>query len=98
MRDHYNLLGVASDATLDQIKAAYRAKLREFPAHTHPEEFKQVRSAYEALRQMLKAKPEDFFQEKPLEVEIDPALLQQLQEEAIAQLQVSLDDLLRLTF
>ncbi len=98
MRDHYALLGVSADATLDQIKKAYRAKLREFPAHTHPEEFKQVRAAYDALRQMLKAKSEDFFKEKPLEAKIDPALLEQLKEGAIAQLQVDLDDLLRLTF
>ena len=98
MKDHYELLGVTPDATLDQIKTAYRAKLREFPAHTHPEEFKQVRSAYEALRQALKASSEDFFREKPFEIEIDPALLEQLKEQSIAQLQVSLEDLLRLTF
>lgn len=98
MKDHCELLGVAPNATLDQIKAAYHAKLREFPAHTHPEEFKQVRSAYEALRQALKASSEDFFQQKPFKIEIAPALLEQLKEQSMAELQLSLDDLLRLTF
>ena len=50
MTDHYEQLGIAPGATPAEIKAAYHAKLKEFPAHTHPQEFKATRAAYEALR------------------------------------------------
>jgi curved DNA-binding protein CbpA len=98
MASHYEVLGVSSGATLEEIKAAYHAKLREFPAHTYPNEFKEIRTAYEALRQGEKKQYEDFFQLRPLEMELDPDLLQQLHDKAIAQLEISLDTLIRATF
>jgi hypothetical protein len=98
MQDHYDRLGITPEASPDEIKAAYHAKLREFPAHTHPQEFKAVRAAYDALRQGLAAAKEDFFTYRPITATLDPALLESLRQRAQDQLQVSLDDLLRLTF
>jgi curved DNA-binding protein CbpA len=98
MNEHYDRLGLAADATPAQIKAAYHAKLREFPAHTHPQEFKAVRAAYEAVRKGPQAEGEDVLALRPIEAKIDPALLEPLRQKAIAQLAVNLDDLIRLTF
>ncbi len=61
--DHYRTLGVAPGAQLDEVKAAWRQKMRE----THPDRFagdppaearahleaQQVNLAYEALRALL---------------------------------------------
>jgi curved DNA-binding protein CbpA len=98
MTSHHELLGIAPGATPAQIKAAYHAKLREFPAHTYPQEFKAIREAYEALRKGETTQNEDFLKMRPLEAELNPELLKQVQEKAIAQLEVSIDDLIRATF
>ena len=98
MNDHYERLGVSPGATPAQIKAAYHAKLREFPAHTYPEDFKAIRGAYEAIRQGETTKHEDFLKIRPLSAELDPEVLKHLREKALAQLEVSLDDLIRATF
>ncbi|NET31004.1 MAG: DnaJ domain-containing protein [Cyanothece sp. SIO1E1] len=98
MNSNYEILGVASEATPEEIKAAYHAKLKEFPAHTYPREFKQIRTAYEALRKGGGAQFEDLFKVRPLQTELDPAILNQLQQQAMAQVEVSLDELIRLTF
>jgi len=95
----YDRLGISPTATPAQIKAAYHTKLREFPAHSHPEEFKAIRAAYEAVRNPETAKPDDdFLKVRPLEATLDPELMQQLRERALAQLEVSLDELIRETF
>ena len=95
----YDRLGIASDATPAALKAAYHAKLRDFPAHTHPQEFKAVREAYDAIRKGAAASAEDqFLQFRPLEVAFDPEQLQQLRQKALAQLAISVDDLIRETF
>jgi curved DNA-binding protein CbpA len=98
MQEHCDRLGISPEASPDEIKAAYHAKLREFPAHTHPQEFKAIRAAYDALRQGLSAAKEDFFSHRAIAATLDPALLESLRQRAQEQLQVSLDDLLRLTF
>lgn len=97
MQDHYNQLGLTPGATPAEIKAAYHAKLKAFPAHSHPQEFKATRAAYEALRKAPKA-ADDFFDLKSFEVELDPALLKQLQQQAAAAMDVTLEDLILLTF
>lgn len=99
MTSPYDRLGISPNATAAQIKAAYHQKLREFPAHTHPEEFKAIRAAYEAIRNPETAKADDdFLKVRPLEATLDPELMQQLREQAMAKLEVSLDELIRETF
>jgi len=48
--DPYRVLAIAPDAGDDEIRAAYLAKVREFPPDRAPAEFEKVRDAYEALR------------------------------------------------
>jgi curved DNA-binding protein CbpA len=98
MTSKYEYLGIAPGATPAEIKAAYHAKLREFPAHTYPDEFKAIRAAYEALRQGEQNQRENFLKVRPLEVKLDPEMLSQLKAKAIAQLSVSLEDMIRATF
>ena len=96
--NHYECLGISPSATSAEIKAAYHAKLREFPAHNYPEEFKAIRAAYEALRKGETTQQEDFLKMRPLQAELDPNVLKKVREKAISQLEVSLDDLIRATF
>lgn len=98
MDEHYDLLGVAPGATPEEIKAAYHAKLREFPAHSHPQEFKAVRASYEAIRKGDAGASENFFQVRPLQATVDPELLKQLRERIRQQVEVTLADLIRETF
>lgn len=98
MTSPFDRLGISSTATAAEIKAAYHAKLREFPAHTHPEEFKAIRAAYEATRKGEATKPEEFLQVRPLEASLDSETLAQLRQKALAQIEISLDDLIRETF
>jgi curved DNA-binding protein CbpA len=98
MTSQYEYLGISPGATSAEIKAAYHAKLRQFPAHTYPDEFKAIRSAYEALRQGEKNQHENFLKVRPLEIKLDPEILSQLQAKAIAQLSISLEDMIRATF
>jgi hypothetical protein len=94
----YETLGLNPDATPEQIKVAYHAKLKQFPAHTHPQDFKNIRTAYENLRKGGTPIAENFFNPGPIEVSLDQALLQQLKDKAVSQLTVTLDDMLRGTF
>lgn len=97
MSDHYAQLGIAPGASPAAIKAAYHAKLKEFPAHTHPQEFKATRAAYEALRKGPQGE-DDLFAVSPIQAEFDEATLAQLRQRATAVVEVSLKDLIRLTF
>jgi hypothetical protein len=99
MTSHYERLGISPGATPDEIRAAYHAKLREFPAHTYPQEFKEIRAAYEALRKgETSPQDEDLIKFRPLEVELKKEALNELRLKALAQVEVSLDDLIRATF
>jgi curved DNA-binding protein CbpA len=80
-RSHYETLGVAEDATADEIKRAYRAKAKT----THPDtgaeqsEFEPVVRAYEVLRnperrQLYDATGQD--SRLPIELEVQQVLLQ----------------------
>lgn len=44
------ILGVGPEAGDEEIRAAYLAKVKEFPPDRSPREFEQVRDAYELLR------------------------------------------------
>jgi curved DNA-binding protein CbpA len=98
MNSPYQDLGITPDATPTEIKAAYHRKLREFPAHTYPSEFKAIRAAYEALGSGKTTRDQNFLQVRPLSAELDSEILAKIQTKAIAQLVVSCDDLIRATF
>jgi DnaJ-class molecular chaperone len=48
--DPFAVLGIGPGAVDEQIRAAYLAKLKQFPPDRCPAEFEQVRDAYEHLR------------------------------------------------
>ncbi len=100
MISNYERLGISPEATPAQLKAAYHAKLKEFPAHSHPEDFKAIRTAYDAIRKggSKPSDEEDFIQIRSLEAKIDPEALEHLKQNAIAHLELSLEDLIRETF
>lgn len=98
MKEHYERLGIAAGATPAEIKAAYHRQLKAFPAHSHPQDFKAIRSAYEALRKAPNQQADDFFELKPIEVELDQDLLAELKQQATAAANVTLEELILLTF
>ncbi len=98
MTSPHDLLGIQPDATPAQAKAAYHTKLREFPARTHPAEFKAIRAAYEDIQKGCKRLNENFFKPQPLGISIDPAVIEQLKKTLTAHLEVSLETMLRDTF
>ena len=98
MTSHYDRLGISPTASPAEIKVAYHAKLREFPAHSHPEEFKAIRAAYDAIRKGETSSSEDFFKVRPLEATLDQEVLKQLRERVMSHLEVSLEELIRETF
>ena len=96
MQEHFDRLGLAVGATPAEIKAAYHAQLKAFPAHQYPQEFKAIRAAYEALKNA--PTETDFFELKPIEVELDLRRLEALRSQATDEVEVSLKDLIYLTF
>ena len=48
--DPIEVLGISRDATDEEIRAAYLLKVREHPPDRSPEQFEQIRDAYEVLR------------------------------------------------
>ncbi len=48
--DPYAVLGLGPGAEDEQIRAAYMAKVKQFPPERSPVEFEKVRDAYELLR------------------------------------------------
>lgn len=55
----YKILGTRSNIGQDRIKEKYIVKLREFPPETHPDEFQEIRRAYETLKDPKKRKQYD---------------------------------------
>ncbi|MCU0571136.1 MAG: molecular chaperone DnaJ [Oculatellaceae cyanobacterium Prado106] len=98
MTTPHDRLAIPPTATAAEAKAAYHAKLREFPAHSHPTEFKAIREAYEAIRKGEAQKAESFFKPRPLEATLDPDALAQLRSRVVTQTKVTLEDLIRETF
>ena len=52
--DIWNVLGIAATADRAAIQAAYRSKLTETNPEDKPEEFKQLRAAYEQALALAK--------------------------------------------
>jgi hypothetical protein len=98
MTSPHDVLGISSDATAAQVKAAYHTKLREFPAHKHPTEFKAIRLAYETIQKGGNRPQENFFMVRPISTTIEPAVIDELKTKLTAHLAVSLEDMLRETF
>jgi hypothetical protein len=98
MTNPHDLLGISVDATPKIAKAAYHAKLKEFPAHTHPTEFKAVRIAYESIQKGITSPSGNFFKSGPIGISIEPATIESLKQKLTTHLEVSLEDLLRATF
>ena len=48
--DPLSVLEVRADASDQQVRSAYLRKVKQFPPDRSPEEFEQVRDAYEMLR------------------------------------------------
>lgn len=44
------VLGVAENASIEEIRAAYLRKVAEFPPDRSPEKFESIRDAYDRLR------------------------------------------------
>ncbi len=44
------ILGVPAKASLEEIRAAYLRKVKEFPPDRSPEQFERIRDAYDMLR------------------------------------------------
>ncbi|NET10285.1 MAG: J domain-containing protein [Merismopedia sp. SIO2A8] len=99
MQEHYDRLGLEPGALLPEVKKAYRQKLKEFPAHSHPQEFKAIRASYEAIQKALKSPhSKDFFDLPPIEEKLDAVAIAQIKQRATEAIQVTLKDLIALTF
>ena len=64
MKDYYAVLGVAANATLSEIKSAYRKKASQLhpdknTASDAPAKFREVQEAYETLSEVDKRKSYD---------------------------------------
>ena len=63
--DPYRVLGLGPEAGDEQIRAAYLAKLKQFPPDRAPVEFEQVRDAYELLRDRRRRAQHTLFSVNP---------------------------------
>lgn len=55
----YKILNTRSNATPETIKKKYIESIRQYPPETHPEQFQQIRRAYETLRDPQKRREYD---------------------------------------
>jgi tetratricopeptide (TPR) repeat protein len=59
IENYYKLLGTRSNIKQENIKKKYIEMVKQFPPETHPEEFEQIREAYEVLRDPKKRREYD---------------------------------------
>lgn len=66
MNTPFNILGVNEDATDEAIKKAYLQKVRQYPPERAPEQFQNIRAAFEAIQtRHQRLKYHLFHQESP---------------------------------
>lgn len=61
MENPYDILGIGREASTGQIKKAYFNLVKQYSPETHAEQFKQIRSAYEQLRDRERRQETDVF-------------------------------------
>jgi len=88
----YQILGIMMDASESEIKAAYFAQVRQFPPERHPQQFKEIQTAYDCLRKPQQRMKTDFSLFRPT-VELSETFWQQSFDVAVHR-----EDLLRLAF
>jgi curved DNA-binding protein CbpA len=71
--DPYAVLGLGPGAEDEQIRAAYLAKLKQFPPDRSPAEFEQIRDAYDLLRDRRRRAQHTLFSVNP-EARLDSLL------------------------
>lgn len=96
MADPYALLGIPPEASAAELKAAYHRQLRQFPAHSHPQQFQQIRAAYDTFR-AAGEHGGDPLQPGPLLTQLDADALAALDEQVRLSCRLNLAALLRLT-
>ena len=66
MNTPFDILGVNEDATDEVIKKAYLQKVRQYPPERAPEQFQNIRAAFEAIQtRHQRLKYQLFHQEPP---------------------------------
>lgn len=50
VENYYEILGISRDAASGDIKRSYIEKVKQYPPESYPEEFQQIRRAYDTLR------------------------------------------------
>lgn len=66
MKTPFDILGVPEDATDEAIKKAYLQNVRQYPPERAPEQFQNIRTAFEAIRtQHQRLKYQLFHHEPP---------------------------------
>jgi curved DNA-binding protein CbpA len=66
MKTPFDILGVADEATDEEIKKAYLQKVRQYPPERSPEQFQNIRAAFEAIKtQQQRLKYQLFYHEPP---------------------------------
>ncbi|MEX0867276.1 MAG: J domain-containing protein [Pirellulales bacterium] len=51
--DPFQVLGISPDADEEQVRARYLDLVKQYPPDRNPEEFRKIRSAFEAVRDPL---------------------------------------------
>lgn len=75
IENYYKILGTRANATPETIKRHYIEQVKKYPPETHPEQFQEIRRAYETLRDPRKRSEYDLQRKYggKLEVMLDEA-------------------------
>jgi len=65
MKDYYSILNISKNAAPAEVKKAYFTLVRKFPPDKHPQEFMEIREAYEALADESTRKQYDLVESLP---------------------------------